>query len=102
MKKELEPFYRALHRRGETLQSLAAGLGTTHGHLSQVFAGKRGKHTRKHIVRHLTASEAKLLGWEPVDGMVAEPDPLARAKEIYAAATKGHERAMSQVEHSST
>ena len=63
MKKELEPFYAALHRRGVTLNTLAAELQTTHGHLSQVFTGSRGKHTRKHIVKLLTPEEIGLLGW---------------------------------------
>ena len=57
------PFYKALHARGVTLESLAAELGTKPGHLSMVFNGTRGANTRKHIVKHLTPAELVLLGW---------------------------------------
>jgi transcriptional regulator with XRE-family HTH domain len=56
-------FYRALHGRGVRLSDLAEALGTTHSHLSEVFNGKRGAHTRKHIARHLTPEELTALGW---------------------------------------
>ena len=56
-------FYKSLHARGQTLESLAVELGTKPGHLSMVFSGLRGGHTRKHIVKLLTPAEVSLLGW---------------------------------------
>lgn len=56
-------FYRLLHSRGMTLEKLAAELETTHSHLSLVFSGKRGRNSRKHIVKHLTHQEIEALGW---------------------------------------
>ena len=57
-------FYRSLHARGVTLDSLAEELATTPSHLSAVFNGQRGGHSRKHIVKHLTADEREMLGWD--------------------------------------
>ncbi len=65
MKRELQKFYELLHGRRMTLKHLAAELDTTHGHLSQVFSGKRGQRTRKYIIKLLTEAEIEALGWEP-------------------------------------
>jgi hypothetical protein len=51
--------------RGMTLQKLAARIGSTHSHLSQVLTHKpgRGGHTRRKLFPHLTPEEIRLLGW---------------------------------------
>ena len=64
-------FYRSFHGRGMKLDALAAELGTKPSHLSMVFNGQRGGNTRKHIAKHLTASELKLLGWNELGELVA-------------------------------
>ena len=65
-------FYRKFHERGMSLTKLAKDLGTTHSHLSQVFSGTRGAHTRKHIARFLTEEETKILGWTETGQVVPQ------------------------------
>lgn len=57
------PFYKSLHGRGQTLETLAAKIKSTPTHLSMVFSGRRGRNTRKHLAEHLTLQELNLLGW---------------------------------------
>ena len=57
-------FYRLLHARGISLRQLAEELQTKTSHLSEVFNGKRGAHTRKHIAKLLKPEELAALGWD--------------------------------------
>jgi len=75
-------FYKSLHARGVTLESLAAELGTKPGHLSMVFNNQRGANTRKHIVKHLTPAELSLLGWNERGALVEKGGAAAPPKEI--------------------
>ena len=78
MKKELEPFYRSLRRRGLNQAALAARVGMNRSVLARVLLTKpgtkrsegkggdkeRGKETRGKVAAHLTWVERALLGWE--------------------------------------
>ena len=89
MKKELEPFYRSLKRRGLNQTTLAARVGMNRSVLARVLLTKpgtrrdegkggskeRGKETRPLVAKHLTWVERVLLGWEP------SAQPLGKAVE---------------------
>jgi len=70
----LQWFYRSLHNRGETVETLAKSIGTSRAHLTQVFNGTRRRvaksgqptATFNRLCWLLSEQESKLLAkvWE--------------------------------------
>ena len=73
-------FYRSLHARGVTLDTLAEKLGTTKSQLSMVFNNQRGGHTRKHIVKYLTPAELSMLGWDEKGNLKPKAEQVRRCE----------------------
>ena len=57
----------SLHRRGETIGTLARKIQSGRPHVTQVLNNTpgRGHHTRKKLAPLLTHGELQLLGWDP-------------------------------------
>jgi hypothetical protein len=60
------PFFKSIHGRGETVETLAVKIHSSRSHVNQVLANKpgRGGQTRKKLIPLLTDEEIAALGWE--------------------------------------